>query len=756
MRQVGRWLLLALGVLPASSQTIPIGTWKSSTSMMDVRDGARLGSVVVGATSGGLFLFDRTDGAFRIITNAEGLATNDLTAVGTDPSGSVWIGGEGGELHVFDPQDDTMQDIMDIAQSPRLEKAIRAFVPHGDTVFIVTSFGVSVYRTDKWEFGDTYANFPISAAPFIRDAAVYNDSLWIASQAGLLVGWLGNLNLSAPSSWSLVPAGNLPSGAGINALVVYRDTLYIGTSNGLGVNGGTGCTQVPALAGRSYVRLIPDGDRLFSLSGVTSLYRHSYASDPGTLVNVSYLGDVLDAVVDADAGQYWLMTPSRGMLTNENGSWVEKNPDVPRIGVFYDVAIDDEGKLWAGTGIDLGGQGFARFDPAAEVGKRWKTFNVSTDPILGSNDYYKVNPVSGAVWISSWGNGTVEVRADSIVRRLDAQSTPALASSDANSTFPVIGGIAEDASGVIWIVNRTAVNGNVLAKLLPDGSMEYQRNLLPGGEGRFTSMVIDRLGTKWLANSEPTKKAATGLYYFNEDLLVDGTSATGGWGLMTFSDGLANNTVISLTVDLDGDVWIGTDLGVTIITNPRSPRSRRVSSFPLREQSIQSIGVDAVNRKWVGTKEGVLVVSPDGSRLLEQYTVASTVGALIDDDVRSIAIDQDRGIVYMGTEKGLSALTIAAVRTERNYSTLEIGPNPFLIPGSGELTVGNLVENSTIKILTIDGRKVTEFEAQGGGRAFWNGQDDAGAMVASGVYIIIAFADNGEQVTQGKVVVVRR
>jgi len=176
----------------------------------------------------------------------------------------------------------------------------------------------------------------------------------------------------------------------------------------------------------------------------------------------------------------------------------------------------------------------------------------------------------------------------------------------------------------------------------------------------------------------------------------------------------------------------------------------------LREQSIQSIAVDALNQKWAGTKEGVFVVSSDGSRLLQPYTVSNTDGALIDDDVRSISIDQQQGIVYMGTEKGLSAFWIASVQTQRTYTKLDIGPNPFVLPASVSLSIRNLVENSSIKILSVDGRKVKEFEAQGGGRAFWDGRDEAGSYVSSGVYLIIAFAENGEQVTHGKVIVVRR
>jgi len=56
----------------------------------------------------------------------------------------------------------------------------------------------------------------------------------------------------------------------------------------------------------------------------------------------------------------------------------------------------------------------------------------------------------------------------------------------------------------------------------------------------------------------------------------------------------------------------------------------------------------------------------------------------------------------------------------------------------------------------VNGVLVAEFAAQGGGRAFWDGRNASGDLVSSGTYLIVAFSDNGEQVTTGKVAVIRR
>jgi hypothetical protein len=112
--------------------------------------------------------------------------------------------------------------------------------------------------------------------------------------------------------------------------------------------------------------------------------------------------------------------------------------------------------------------------------------------------------------------------------------------------------------------------------------------------------------------------------------------------------------------------------------------------------------------------------------------------------------------VYFGTEKGLSSLEVKPVQTVRSLASLQVGPNPFLVPADQPLTIRNLAAQSSIKIISTDGRVVFQFAAQGGGRAFWDGRDTRGNIVASGIYFVVAFADNGNQTSTAKIAVVRR
>jgi len=745
----------------AQAWQLQVGQWRNHTDMKSIRSVLQTSGLVVCASGGGLYVYDEALNRYDRFTVSEGLTSNDLTSAATDTRGRFWLGASNGAVDVFDPSSRTWQAIPDIKESNRSQKLIRGFFAYGDSVFIVSDFGVSVFNTSKWEFADTYASFGFAALPAVTRAIVSKNTVWVGTDRGVASASLGSPNLSAPTSWTLFGAAQGLTSANITSLAVFRDTLLAGTPGGLYFLTGNAFQLIASTAGKSIVDMKISVNRIFfvwnsssrltveALNHVQTTSQIIASKDSALASSLSFL---------AEGAAPYVGTTSQGVARWNGSSWDMIAPNGPRSNLFVSLCVDASGVLWGASGINGGGKGFYRFNPALAEGDQWKNFNKSEYAVLLSDDYYKVSAMSnGSVWISSWGDGVVEVRADTIRRKLSTTSKPSLSPTLPQSTqYVVIGGVGQTPDGGQWLVNRTAVSGNYVVKLASDTTFEYYRNLYNPSDGIFTSMAIDQNGTKWLANSEPSNKVANGLYYFNEDRSVTGTEQTGGWGYMSATDGLPNNSVLALAVDRENDIWVGTDLGTTIITDGRNPKTRRTTAFPLREQSIQTIAVDALNNKWVGTKEGVFVVGPDGAQLLAQYNTFNTNGKLVDNDVRSISIDQKRGMVYFGTEKGLSSLQIEAVQTVRTFAGIDLGPNPFLLPSAQPMSINNLVENSTIKILSVSGALVKQFRAQGGGRAFWDGRDHHGLYVSSGIYYVVAYAENGNQVANGKVAVVRQ
>jgi len=66
-----------------------------------------------------------------------------------------------------------------------------------------------------------------------------------------------------------------------------------------------------------------------------------------------------------------------------------------------------------------------------------------------------------------------------------------------------------------------------------------------------------------------------------------------------------------------------------------------------------------------------------------------------------------------------------------------------------------LIKDTEIKIISLSGKLINEFSSPGGRTAYWDGTDSDGNIVGTGIYLIVAFDQEGNSVITGKVAVVR-
>ena len=74
-------------------------------------------------------------------------------------------------------------------------------------------------------------------------------------------------------------------------------------------------------------------------------------------------------------------------------------------------------------------------------------------------------------------------------------------------------------------------------------------------------------------------------------------------------------------------------------------------------------------------------------------------------------------------------------------------PNPFVTDGRARLTFSGLPLGATLQIYTLQGELVTSLDAGiGRGSVSWNGLNDAGFLVGSGIYLYVAQAPSSSPV----------
>ncbi len=765
-----RGFLIAVLCTCAAAAQAGVGEWKTYTPKKEVRGIARAGGILWVATAGGLFSHDPASGAYSTFTTSEGLRSVDLTAIAADQAGNLWIGASDGTLHRYRPGMRDWSYISDLSLLNASRKRINALQVWGDSLIVLSDIGMSVYSISRSEFGDSYLRFGIApglVTGTLTGAARYGGRIWASTQSGVVSTPSTNPNPTEPSSWQVhTLSDGLPSGVA-TSLLVAGDSLYVSTASGIAVWDGASWRPLAGTSSYDVLALAPAEGSCVNALFVTPASIGAIDPSGSALLLPSPPGLAFSSIAAGgsvgtmNAGVvFYQPCPAPGDTAGIVGTSL---PPGPQSGKFVSVAVDEGGWVWAATG-NRNGEGFMSFD-----GTTWRSYTAAQYPELGTDEFYSVSVGPGNTkYLGNWGSGLAIVNGRNEIERV-LNTSNGLPPTIGTEPFVVVGGVATDRQGTAWLTARTPSLGDTTLVTLSTqgGALSYVTGCmydLPDSTGICKTqtplrvlgdVVIDDFGTKWFTNYGRFETVGPlGLYYYNETRNLPGTR--GGWGKMTTLDGLPSNYAWSAAVDRFGDVWLGSELGVTIIYSPSNPKASIAPYRPLPDQIIQDILVDPLNRKWIATKRGAFLLSQDGTSVIEHYTVESTGGRLPDDDVTSIALNPATGMVYFGTEKGLASLSTVAVAPVRSIAELKVYPNPFELPPAAPLTVDGLVAGSSLKVFTIDGVLVKAVDSPGGRIGFWDGTDLRGEGVSSGVYIVIGYSQDGTEVGSAKIAVIRR
>ena len=113
------------------------------------------------------------------------------------------------------------------------------------------------------------------------------------------------------------------------------------------------------------------------------------------------------------------------------------------------------------------------------------------------------------------------------------------------------------------------------------------------------------------------------------------------------------------------------------------------------------------------------------------------------DNILSIT-GNDRGEIFIGTNKGLVSYQGDAITGKSSYSNVYVYPNPVRETYDGPITITGLIENTDIKITDISGNLVFKTTSLGG-QAVWDGTNLNGHRVKTGVYLVLCNDKYGEE-----------
>ncbi len=275
-----------------------------------------------------------------------------------------------------------------------------------------------------------------------------------------------------------------------------------------------------------------------------------------------------------------------------------------------------------------------------------------------------------------------------------------------------------------------------------------------GGEGPDLSIWNGKKFTTYSLHSLPPYARVQAMLSTSGDALWVGTTA----GLIrlqhgleqrfTKADGLANDSVLSLTEGRNGSIWIGTDGGFS------RWRNGEVESFlpknGLSQSTVASLYEDREGSLWVGTKRGL-------NQFVDRRTLPFTTAEGLPSDDTGPVFQDPHGVIWVGTlGAGLARFDgrRSSVLTKKNG----LSSNSILSlagDAKGTLWVGTDAGLDQIR----DGKVAAIFPGvirslyQARDDALWIGTSKGAAVLRSGAVVrlnssdpVVSFVDAGGKI----------
>ena len=777
-------LLPFIILLATSLAQVNIGDWDALTCPLDVRDIVQIGDTSYCATGGGIMLYN--SGSSEIYTTVDGIYKIDILSISNDSYNNLWIGGKSpnGFVQIFnivsgniDIFDYGLTEITNFWISDSI--AFASFIDGQDLGLIKW-----VYVDGKWSYRDIYRNFLIELGS-INGIAVIKNSVFLATNNGLLTIDISS-NLKDPNNWSL--AFNDFNGL-INTLCEVDDGIVFNQNNSLyrifynNIN--FQYEQLDIQIPVSFKKIIFDENGyLWGING-SSIYSEKTNFNPISIrrsLNNLALNNEGNIIIGSDLGMRIIDIDSF-----ELNSYI---PNAPATAKFSSIKVLDDGRLVGASSKGLSIKDFDGWRNILEIINEdtevinpvynYKSFIADT---IGYDFGVIVTDIEqgpdGLLYIGIEGtfpNFVNPTRKGGGVLIIDVDNPENVTAIDTSilgfygtsgNGYMVVKDIEFDKSGNLWLANSYVTNKNTpihVRNINGDwksyGSSETSVKISQSP----ISLSFDNWSRVWVSAFK-AEEANMGIYPDGGIFVLDYSGLSVEPSSFSWEKIIYNTTVWSIGFGNNNRLYYLTPTGLNYydIKAGASPivRENLYSYFPNISFGMDSkIDVDSQGNVWtVSQTQGVHVLLENTTYWPDINGLRENSSPLLSDEVYDLDFDHERKLVYIATSKGVSILRIPFGDSYKNYSNIKVFPSPFIIPDNKKLTVDGLMYNSFMKIMTLDGLVIRDIKSKGlsvdGDQLVWDGKDNNGRFVSSGVYLLSIMDNSGNNIFS-KITVIKR
>ncbi|MCO4823098.1 MAG: ABC transporter substrate-binding protein [Flavobacteriaceae bacterium] len=756
--------------------------WEGHFSYLNIKDIVQGNNKVFAASENAVFVYDVETNQLKKISTVHGLSGEFISSLFySEAYELLLIGYDNGLIDVYQESTEEILHVVDILEKttiPPDNKKVNHFNAYENLIYIATDYGISIYDLERLEFGDTYYIGDGGSQIIVSQTTVFGTYIYAAclSNNGIKRALVASNDLINYQEWTQISGGNA---LGIEAV---EDKLYatktdsqIYSVNGAVLNSLFSYPKLPLDLKASVDKLVVTTEdktyiynkdfNLLSTSSVVNEFDTKFTSATTTIEGI-YIG-----------------TKNFGVLKSTTVSpsiYTEIHPEGPIRNNTFSLEAGF-GQLWVSYGdysISYNPNPQRTYGISHLKNEEWN--NTPYDSLFGARNLnaISIHPFNPSkTYVSSFQNGIVafnsgqpEIKFDQTNSGLESLIVP----NDPNAVSIRVSGSNFDSNGLLW--SMTALIQRPLKSYDPATgqwqSYDFSDIITDPirDEFGYSDVLIDNSGTKWIGGYKlgviAFNENGNQLKYINDEALADLPSAV----------------VKAIALDNRNQLWIGTIRGLRVLYNTGNFfEDENVSTFPiiiledgipkelLEQQYISDIKVDGSNNKWVSTiGAGLFYFSSDGQETIYHFTKDNS--PLPSNNINDLSIDNQNGVIYIGTDKGLLAFKSGGSESSDNLGNAFIYPNPvrpeFDTEGK-KIKIKDISDNVNIKITDIEGNLVAEAETGtnlryrgynleiDGGTAYWNGKNLINNKVASGVYLVLLSDFDTQETKVLKLMIIR-
>jgi len=748
------------------AQNIAIGQWRDHLAYNEGTDVAIAGKRIYCIANENLYYYDTESNEIVRQSKPAGFSDVNATAIDYDnTTQTLFIGYKNANIDIV--KNDVITNMPDIFRKQTVgNKTINNVVFNNSLAYVSTGLGVVVIDPKKIEVKDTYSLDTMLVN--VNEVAFDSENIYAATSNGIYKAPKNSSFLSAYSVWKKM---SYYPNKSITSLAVINDSL-IANFNDSNINH----TQIYDRINDVWIKFKADypyalnsftvnaGNLIASYEGTTIVYNNdrTYAK----IINNYYNPRQTKAVED-DNGNIWIADKQNSLvkiIANSNKFEYFK-PKGPFNNKSSQLKTSGNSIWVAPGGAQTGNNSYDLCNLSIFKDNEWKF--IESDKFSNAAGTYNFwdamciapNPNDeNSGFVGSFGRGIAEVSNDSVINIFKEGNSAIQYASCCQ--FARIGGLDFDASSNLWIANSDASNFLVLYS---SDKNWYNFPLRTLNKPQLQSLIVSKSQKKWMLSER------NGIVGYDDAGTIENTQDDVE-KLLTFEAGkgsIPGTGVYSIAEDMNGDIWIGSDKGISVLYSPdnvfggTNVEAQQIKidqdgyiGYLLESEKVTCITVDDANRKWIGTESnGIFFISADGTKQLEHFNIENS--PLISNSVFSIAINHLTGEIFISTEKGImSYKSTATLGFVAECQDVIAYPNPVRPNYTGVIAIRGLLQKSNVNITDVAGNLVYKTTTYGG-QATWDGKNMKGDKAQPGVYFVLTSNDDATAGCSTKIVLMK-